>query len=80
MKFVLIHINGFLFIQNDKSSELRKNKSMASAYRQLQNDFIILKDKLLNSYEEKVSRENQLKDLKKVSYTSINVCFYSALL
>jgi len=56
----------------DKTKRLRFNKIIASNYRQLQNTFMVLKDKLLDSFGERVKLENAIKDCKQV-------CFFNSL-
>ncbi|XP_064626138.1 coiled-coil domain-containing protein 178-like [Lineus longissimus] len=54
--------------QHDLDLETNKtlNQELASKYRRLQNQYIILKDKLLNHYEERIQLENDVKDLKQL--------------
>ncbi|XP_060070324.1 coiled-coil domain-containing protein 178-like [Ylistrum balloti] len=52
--------------QGDQSRRLELNKKLASKYRQMQNDFIVMKDKILNTYEERVKLEEAIKDCKQL--------------
>lgn len=50
----------------DRQRRLVHNKQFASKYRQMQNHFIVMKDKLLNTYEERVKLEEAIKDCKQL--------------
>ncbi|XP_050402301.1 coiled-coil domain-containing protein 178 [Patella vulgata] len=49
-----------------KTTCLANNKDLAAKYRQLQNEYIINKEKLLNSYEERIKYEKSLSDLRQL--------------
>lgn len=50
----------------DRLRRLEHNKQLASKYRQMQNEFIVMKDQLLNTYEERVKLEEAIKDCKQL--------------
>ncbi|OWF35535.1 coiled-coil domain-containing protein 178-like isoform X2 [Mizuhopecten yessoensis] len=50
----------------DRLRRLDQNKQLASQYRQMQNKFIVMKDLLLNTYEERVKLEEAIKDCKQL--------------
>ncbi|VDH89051.1 Hypothetical predicted protein [Mytilus galloprovincialis] len=45
-----------------KSHKLEINKELASKYRQLQNEHMIVKDKMMNNFDDRVKIEAQIKD------------------
>lgn len=45
-----------------KSHKLEINKELASKYRQLQNEHMIVKDKMMNNFDDRVKIEVQIKD------------------
>jgi hypothetical protein len=47
--------------------KLAVNKELASKYRQAQNDYLNLKDKLLNNFDDRVKLEAAIKDCRQVS-------------
>ena len=53
-------------VQDDKVKELGKNKDLASRYRQLQNEFLFMKEKLLRSFDERLKLESTITDIKQV--------------
>ena len=55
-----------LLFQNDLVTNLTLNKELAAAYRRLQNQFVKLKNDLLNHLDDRVQAETSVKDLKKV--------------
>ncbi|XP_046576697.1 coiled-coil domain-containing protein 178-like [Haliotis rubra] len=52
--------------ESEKRRCLYKNKDLASQYRQLQNDFIVMKEKLLRGYEDRVKLESAITDTKQL--------------
>ena len=54
------------FLQNKKTKSIQENTELASRYRTSQNDFMTLKDKLMNNYEDRVKLENAIKDSRQV--------------
>lgn len=50
----------------DYENNLAENKVLASRYRQLQNEFLAVKNDLLNKYDARIKIENAIKDLKQV--------------
>lgn len=52
--------------ETDKVRYMEKNKELASKYRQLQNDFVICKEQMLRSYEERVKFEAAITDVKQL--------------
>lgn len=52
--------------QKDLTHNLKLNKELASRYRQLQNQFVALKNEVLDKYDDRVKLENSIKDLKQV--------------
>ncbi|XP_046357907.2 coiled-coil domain-containing protein 178-like [Haliotis rufescens] len=52
--------------ESEKRRCLYRNKDFASQYRQLQNDFIIMKEKLLRGYEDRVKLESAITDTKQL--------------
>ena len=46
---------------------MHENTDLASRYRTAQNDFITLKDKLMNNFEDRVKLESAIKDCRQVS-------------
>ncbi|XP_033736853.1 coiled-coil domain-containing protein 178-like [Pecten maximus] len=57
------------FLEDSEVDRLRRldlNKLLASKYRQMQNEFIVMKDQLLNTYEERVKLEEAIKDCKQL--------------
>ena len=57
----------FPTFQNDLGSNLKLNKELAAAYRRLQNQYVALKNDMLNHLDGRVQAETSVKDLKKVS-------------
>lgn len=57
----------YLLFQNDLITNLTLNKELAATYRRLQNQFVALKNDLLNHLDGRVQAETSVKDLKKVS-------------
>lgn len=53
-------------LQEDLSKKLQQNEVLASKYRSLQNEYMAMKNTLLNKYDDKVKGENSIKDLKQV--------------
>ncbi|XP_074642061.1 coiled-coil domain-containing protein 178-like isoform X2 [Tubulanus polymorphus] len=51
---------------DDLTKDRSENKTWASKYRKLQNDHYLLKNKLMDHYEERLRIETALKDLKKL--------------
>lgn len=49
-----------------KSRKLEINKELASKYRQLQNEHMIVKDKMMNNFDDRVKIEVQIKDTTQV--------------
>ncbi|KAK3089571.1 hypothetical protein FSP39_004696 [Pinctada imbricata] len=49
-----------------KTRKLQINKELASKYRQLQNEYLVLKDKLLNNFDARVKLENAIKDSRQL--------------
>lgn len=47
-------------------SKLAVNKELASKYRQAQNDYLNLKDKLLNNFDNRVNQEAAIKDCRQL--------------
>ena len=47
---------------------LRLNKELAATYRRLQQDHVAQKNKMLDCYDQRVSMEATLKDLKQVGH------------
>ncbi|GFO13380.1 coiled-coil domain-containing protein 178-like isoform x2 [Plakobranchus ocellatus] len=50
----------------DKERLKEKNKELASRYRQLQNDYVICKEQMLRSYDERVKIEATITDVKQL--------------
>ncbi|XP_005098448.1 coiled-coil domain-containing protein 178 [Aplysia californica] len=50
----------------DKARFIEKNKELASRYRQLQNDYVICKEQMLRSYDERVKIEATITDVKQL--------------
>lgn len=50
----------------DYENNLAENKVLASRYRQLQNEFLAVKNDLLNKFDARIKIENAIKDLKQV--------------
>ncbi len=55
-----------LSFQSDLISNIQYNRELASRYRQLRNDYILMKNDVLNRLEEKNKVENAIKDGKQV--------------
>ena len=49
-----------------KQKSIQENTELASRYRTTQNDYITLKDKLMNNFEDRVKLESAIKDLRQV--------------
>ena len=49
-----------------KKKSIQENTELASRYRTNQNDYITLKDKLMNNFEDRVKLESAIKDLRQV--------------
>lgn len=58
-------------------NNLAENKVLASRYRQLQNEFLAVKNELLNKYDARIKIENSIKDLKQVK--SLQLHMHSSL-
>ncbi|GFS13551.1 coiled-coil domain-containing protein 178-like isoform X2 [Elysia marginata] len=52
--------------ETDKEKFKDKNKELASRYRQLQNDFVVCKEQMLRSYDERVKIEAAITDVKQL--------------
>ncbi|RUS92112.1 hypothetical protein EGW08_000136 [Elysia chlorotica] len=50
----------------DKEKFKEKNKELASRYRQLQNDYVVCKEQMLRSYDERVKIEAAITDVKQL--------------
>ena len=49
-----------------KKKSIQENTDLASQYRTAQNDYMTLKDKLMNNFEDRVKLENAIKDCRQV--------------
>ncbi|XP_076463347.1 coiled-coil domain-containing protein 178-like [Babylonia areolata] len=59
--------NFVLFTQDDeKTSGLKKNKNLAARYRQLQNEFLIKKEQLLRTFDDRLKLETTISDIKQL--------------
>ena len=61
--------------QQDLTDNLQLNKELASKYRQLQNDYMLLKNQVLNKYTDRVKVEDAIKDLKQVGILCMGLRF-----
>jgi len=52
--------------QAKKTLCIAKNKELASKYRTIQNEHMVLKDKYTNNFEDRVKLENAIKDVNEV--------------
>ncbi|KAK7100124.1 coiled-coil domain-containing protein 178-like [Littorina saxatilis] len=51
---------------DDKVNNLGRNKDLASRYRQLQNQFLVTKEKSLRDYDERLKLESTISDIKQL--------------
>ena len=63
--------------QRDLTDNLALNKDLAARYRQLQNEYVVLKNEVLNKYDDRVKLENTIKDLKQVCSSDVCKCITS---
>ncbi|KAK7483485.1 hypothetical protein BaRGS_00025284 [Batillaria attramentaria] len=64
-------------LEDEKVRLLAKNKELASRYRQLQNEYFIVKERLLRSYDERLKLESTITDVKQLK--SLQSKMHSAL-
>lgn len=65
-------------LENQKTKSIKENTELASRYRTSQNDYMTLKDKLMNNYEDRVKVENAIKDSRQLQ--ALQVRMHSAML
>ena len=53
--------------QEDYSLNIKLNEELAAKYREIQNKYIVLKNQALDKYNQCLTQEQHLKDLKQVS-------------
>ena len=53
--------------EKELEDNLKLNKELASKYRRLQNQFMAMKNEMLNKYDGRVKLENAIKDTRQVS-------------
>lgn len=53
-------------LQTDLVENMALNKELASKYRRLQNEYLRVKNRLLDQYGDRLKLENNLKDLNQV--------------
>ncbi|KAI8786931.1 coiled-coil domain-containing protein 178 [Biomphalaria glabrata] len=58
--------NVFRKHQSEKEHLKKKNNELASRYRQLQNEFLMAKDEMLKSFDDKVKIESTINDVKQL--------------
>lgn len=61
-----------------KKKSIQENTDLASQYRTAQNDYMTLKDKLMNNFENRVKLENAIKDCRQLQ--ALQVRMHSAML
>ncbi|KAL4236342.1 hypothetical protein ACF0H5_004729 [Mactra antiquata] len=60
-------------MEDEKQSNIKLNKELASKYRTLQNHHMVLKDKLMNNFEDRVKMENAIKDVRELQALQIRM-------
>lgn len=55
-----------MVLQVHKAAKLAINKDLASKYRHLQNEHMIIKDKMMNNFDDRVKIEARIKDTTQV--------------
>lgn len=60
-------------LEEQKERALQINKDLASKYRTLQNDQMVVKDKLMNNFEDRVKMENAIKDVRELQALQVRM-------